>query len=124
MHEKGLSRPGAMLMVASAILMLVSAIGPVFLAVMRPTHEWLMVLSGFPAFAIISASALTAVLYFVGFLRYCVSKGYSSWLGFWLFLGNVPGFIVLLLLPDRKGNVSEQVLTLSEPAALSRGPVK
>jgi len=119
MNKSGLSRPGAMLMVMSAALMVISGICPVFLALTRPTHEWLMVLTGMPAFGIIMASGLVAILYFVGFLKYCASKGYTAWLGFWLFLGNVPGFIVLLLLPDLNASNKEHLQTDSKPCELS-----
>ncbi|MBS1989948.1 MAG: hypothetical protein JSS86_12965 [Cyanobacteria bacterium SZAS LIN-2] len=119
MNKSGLSRPGAMLMLMSAALMVISGVGPVFLAVSRPTHDWLMVLTGMPAFGIIAASALVAILYFVGFLRYCGSKGYSAFLGFWLFLGNVPGFIVLLLLPDLKVSSAEHIKSVAKAGELS-----
>ena len=108
MGKIGLSRPGAIQMVVSAILMVAAAIGPIFWAATRPSHEWLMVLTGLPALTMEIASVLVLMFYFVGFLRYCASKGYSKWLGFWLFLGSIPGFIVLLMLPDLKANMKDR----------------
>jgi hypothetical protein len=76
------------------------AMVPTVVAAFHPNHEYTLLLNGAPAFAVSVALILLAVLYIVGFVRYCASKGYSKWLGFWLLLGNVPGFIVMLLLPD------------------------
>lgn len=121
MTKTGLSRPGAMQMVASATLMVVAAIGPAVLAVGRPNHEWLMVLNGPPALAMVIASLIVIVLYCLGFFRYCSSKGYSTWLGFWLFIGNLPGFIVLLLLPDLKASCKEQLDNTSGLPQISGG---
>ena len=106
-------------MVASAILMVLAAIGPIVLAAMRPSHEWLMVLSGLPALALTIAGGFVVLLYFVGFLSYCASKGYSKWLGFWLFFGSVPGFIVLLMLPDLTANVKDRLQMPSRTPEIS-----
>jgi hypothetical protein len=119
MNKTGLSRPGAIQMIASATLMLAAAVGPVYLAASRPTHEWLMVLSGFPALAMSLAGVVLLILYFIGFLKFCSSKGYSKWLGFWLFFGNFPGFIALLLLPDLKAGMREQVTSSKSPCEVS-----
>lgn len=100
MKKRGLARPGALQMISSGILMIIAAIGPVFLAVTRPNHEWMMVLTGFPAMGLSLAGVGVLLLYIFGFLRYCADKGYSKWLGLWLLLGNVFGLVVLLLLPD------------------------
>lgn len=113
MSKTGLFRPGAIQMVASTILIVVAAIGPIVLAAMRPSHEWLMVLSGLPAIALTITGGFVVLLYFVGFLSYCASKGYSKWLGFWLFFGTIPGFIVLLMLPDLKANINDRLQTPS-----------
>jgi hypothetical protein len=122
MSKTGLSRPGAIQMLAAATLMVVAAVGPVYLAASRPTHEWLMVLNGFPALAMSVAGIALLVLYFVGFLRYGSSKGYSKWLGFWLFFSNFPGFIALLLLPDLKAEAAgliKQVTSSKPPCEVS-----
>lgn len=111
MSKTGLARPGAMQMVGAAILVLVVAIGPLFLAAVQPEQVWSIMLTGFPAFAVSVSGLLVLVLYLVGFLRYCASKGYSKWLGFWLLLGHFAGFIALLLLPDLKTGATEQVQT-------------
>jgi hypothetical protein len=100
MSKQGISRPGALQMVASAALMLVASGGPIFVAATRPTHEWLLSISGLPALTLILVVLGTSALYFIGFLRYCASKGYSMWLGFWLWLGGAVGLIALMLLPD------------------------
>lgn len=100
MKKTGLSRPGASQMVTSAALVLLAGIGPIFLAATRPSQEWLMVLTGFPALALSLVGVGVILLYIVGFLRYCKSKGYSMWLGLCLLVCNVFGFIALLLLPD------------------------
>jgi hypothetical protein len=119
MNKTGLSRPGAMQMVAAIILGVVAAIGPLFLAFMRPDQVWFMALSGLPAFAIAISGVGVLILFFVGFIRYCASKGYSKWIGFWLCFGHLPGFIVLLLLPDCKPGVSAQPQTGSSPSIKS-----
>jgi len=115
MNKSGLSRPGARQMVAAVILLVVGAIGPLFLAFMQPNQEWSMVLSGFPAFVVAISGVVVVFLFFVGFIRYCASKGYSKWIGFWLCFGHVPGFVVLLLLPDLKLDVKTQLQTGSTP---------
>lgn len=108
MGKKGLSRPGALQMVASAILTLVASVGPTVIALTRSSHEWSLFLAGFPALALSLSGVVVFLLYVVGFLRYCSNKGYSKWLGLFLFLGNVPGLISLLLLPDISMNCSEK----------------
>lgn len=108
MRKKGLSRPGALQMVASAILTLVASVGPTVIALTRSSQEWSLFLTGFPALALSLSGVVVFLLYVVGFLRYCSNKGYSKWLGLFLFLGNVPGFISLLLLPEISMNSSEK----------------
>ena len=105
MNKTGFSRPGAIQMAVSAALLVLTSLAPLFYAATQPSHEWLMVSYGLPALAILLAGILIAFSYFVGFLRYCDSKGYSMWLGFWLFISHAPGFIVLLLLPDLKSDL-------------------
>lgn len=100
MNNNWLSRPGAIQMLASIVLVTFASIGPIVLAIRQPGHEWLMSLSGLPALAMTIATVLVLALYCIGFLRYCASKGYSKWLGVCLLLGHFPGFIALLLLPD------------------------
>ncbi|HEY9756459.1 MAG TPA: hypothetical protein V6C97_14930 [Oculatellaceae cyanobacterium] len=100
MRKQGISRPGALQMVAAASLVFLASGGPIFIAATRPTHEWLMALSGLPALALMLVGVGTVALYLVGFLRYCGSKGYSLWLGLWLSLGGFVGLVALLLLPD------------------------
>jgi hypothetical protein len=100
MNKTGLSRPGAIQMVASLVLMLLASIGPAFVAATRPTHEWILALTGLPALAMTVAGIAVFILYVVGFLRYSSSKGYNMWVGLFLLLGSIPGFIALLLLPD------------------------
>lgn len=87
-------------MFVSLALMAVAAIAPTVMASIENNHEWSMVYTGMPALLAVLGGVLVFVLYFVGFLRYCASKGYSKWLGFWLLLGSFPGFITLLMLPD------------------------
>lgn len=100
MSRTGFARPGALQMSASLVLMALSGIGPLFIATTRPGHEWMVILTGLPVLGVSLFGIGILLLYVVGFLRYCGSKGYSKWLGAWLLLGNVFGFIVLLLLPD------------------------
>ncbi|MBC7999211.1 MAG: hypothetical protein IAF58_14775 [Leptolyngbya sp.] len=45
---------------------------------------------------------LSDTIWFYGFIQYTKSKGYNGWVALCLCLGNVPGFIALLLLPDMK----------------------
>lgn len=103
-------------MLISALLILAEAFVPVVVTAISPSHEWSVVLTGTPAFAWVAAAMLVTVCYFVGFLRYCASKGYSMWLAVLLFVSNVPGFIILLLLPDR---TAEAALTMEHPFTAS-----
>lgn len=100
MKSNGLSRPGALLMIVSIVAGLVASIGPIVLAITSPTHNWLLELTGPPVVVLAFTSLAVLVLYVVGFVRYCTSKGYSAWLGAFLLLGHVFGLVVLLLLPD------------------------
>ncbi len=102
MDKIGFTRPGALQMLIAVALTTIVAIGPLFVAEMRPNHEWFVSLYGLPALAATLASLGILLLYIVGFVRYCASKGYSKWLGIFLLLGHLFGFIVLLLLPDIK----------------------
>jgi hypothetical protein len=102
MRKVALSRPGAMQMLASAGLMAFIGLGPTLYISLYPPHEWQMFLYGLPALFMILGGAILVVNYCIGFLRYGASKGYSTWLGLCLLLANVPGFLALLLLPDRE----------------------
>ncbi|MBU6452723.1 MAG: hypothetical protein KGS72_13135 [Cyanobacteria bacterium REEB67] len=102
MDKTGLARPGAMQMVLAVVLAMVISIGPLFMAATRPDHQWSVAWTGLPAFGVAISGIVAGFVYFVGFLRYAVDKGYSPWLAFWLFCGNAPGFIALILLPDRR----------------------
>jgi hypothetical protein len=93
-------RPGALQMLAAVILTIVCSVGPIVLAITKPTHEWSLVAVGPEAVLLSSLGLIITALYAVGCIRYCASKGYSKWLGFWLFLSHVTGFVTLLLLPD------------------------
>jgi hypothetical protein len=116
MNKNGLYRPGAFLMAVSLVLFSSAAAGPVVLVIMTPSHEWLFNLNGLPALAMIMTSIVVVLLYLVGFIRYSSSKGYSNWLGFWLFLGNIPGFITLLLLPDLQQLRQERLVNHADMA--------
>jgi len=64
-----------------------------------------VVSSGFVEVAPTAAYAawvLSFALFFRGCLRLARAKGYSPWMSLFAFL-LVPGFIVLLLVPDRSG---------------------
>lgn len=100
MTKKGLARPGALQMLVAIVSITVGSIAPTMMALRSPNHEWALALNGAPALGMFLVAAGLSVLYIIGFLRYCSSKGFSKWLAFWLLLGNVPGFIVLMLLPD------------------------
>lgn len=102
MSKRGLSRPGATQIVAALVLTGLTSVGALAIAATRPNQEFLMILTGFPALAMALSGLLVAVLYIVGFLRYCSNKGYSKWLGLSLLLSTLPGFLALLLLPDLK----------------------
>lgn len=120
MNKKGFSRPGALQMLAAVALMICGGLAPVMIAASRPSHEWIIALSGAPALALSLAGVAIFILYVAGFLRYCASKGYSGWLGLLLLCGNVFGFIVLLLLPDvndrnaTSGKVDEQLPDMAD----------
>ncbi|SRR5579883_1061037 len=98
--KSGMWRPGALQMFAAMILAIVCSAGPIVLAITNPTHEWSLVAVGPEALLFSSLGLIITALYAVGCIRYCASKGYSKWLGFWLFLSHVTGFVILLLLPD------------------------
>lgn len=108
MNRKGICRPGAWLMVAAVVLTVMSSLGPLFIAATRPSHEWSLILSGLPALLLSLSGVVILILYVVGFLQYCHSKGYSRWLGVLLLLGNVLGFLVLLMLPDLNARVLDR----------------
>ncbi len=107
MVKTGLARQGALQMLIAVVAMTGCSIIPPVIAAFKPSHEWLMVMTGTPAFLMVIAGLMMFVIYSVGFLRYCVDKGYSKWLGFVLLLGAVPGFLVLLMLPDLKHAAQE-----------------
>lgn len=94
-------------MLIAVVSITFAGIVPLVYALTLPSHEWLMSLSGLPALAMTIASLAVVILYVIGFIRYSASKGYSKWLGFWLLLSHLPGFIVLLLLPDLKTDLKE-----------------
>lgn len=102
--KNGIRRSGAILMVTSVALSLISFGIPLVFASMQPDHEWSMWLTGFPAFCMSISGAIVGLLYVIGFIQYSFSKGYGPWVTFWLILGNLPGFIILLSLPDLKGD--------------------
>jgi hypothetical protein len=108
MKRTGFRRPGAILMVAATALIFLSGLGPLFIASTRPSHEWLMILTGAPAIALFIAGVCIICLYVVGFLRYSADKGYSSLVGLWLLLGNVFGLIAMLLLPDKTSSINTE----------------
>ena len=102
MIKTGLARQGALEMLIAAVAITGCSIIPPVIAAFKPSHEWLVILTGIPAFLMIFAGLMMFIIYSIGFLRYCVDKGYSKWLGMVLLLGAVPGFLVLLMLPDLK----------------------
>lgn len=102
--KTGIFRSGAVLMLTSVALSLISVGTPLIFAAMQPDHEWSMWLTGFPAFCLSISGAIIALLYIIGFVQYSFSKGYGAWLTVWLLLGNFPGLIILLSLPDLKGD--------------------
>lgn len=100
MKKTGLKRDGAAFMLMGATLLTLLSTLPMIIASTNASHEWSMLLVGAPAFAMMFAATTFCLIYAVGFLSYCSSKGYSKWIGLWLMLCNVPGLMVLLLLPD------------------------
>lgn len=101
MMKKIMGRPGAVLMAISLVVAIGAAIAPLYLALMMPSHEWFMILTGPRAFALSAAGVLVVAMYLIGFMSYCRSKGYGIGIGLCLFMCNLPGFVVLMLLPDR-----------------------
>src|SRR5437763_1806682 len=100
MNRTGFARPGSLQILVAVVISLLFGIGPLFMALTSPTHAWAYVATGPQAILLSSVGLIVTVLYAVGCIRYCKSKGYSGWLGFWLFLAHIPGFIAILLLPD------------------------
>jgi hypothetical protein len=94
---KGLSRPGSALIVLSGVLysMIIAYVAVITKGSMEIT------VSGMETVPWLAAIAIPFAICFLGFVKYAASKGYSRWLGFWLCCAQLPGFIVLLLLPDR-----------------------
>ncbi|MBA3859012.1 MAG: hypothetical protein C0507_19065 [Cyanobacteria bacterium PR.3.49] len=107
MFKTGFARPGALQMLVATVAIALCSTFPPVIAAFKPSHEWLLVLTGIPAFLMIFAGLMMFIVYGIGFLRYCADKGYSKWLGLVLLLGAVPGFLVLLMLPDLKHAVQE-----------------
>jgi len=101
MNNTGIARPGAKLMIFAAALMILGTTVPWLLASSSPSHLWFLELTGLPALGLVMGHAVLILMYFLGYLAYVGSKGYSKWLGFCLFFASVPGFVVMLLLPDR-----------------------
>jgi hypothetical protein len=118
--KSGMWRPGALQMLAALILGIICSAGPVVLAMTRPTHEWSLIAVGPEALLLSSLGLIIVALYAIGCIRYCASKGYSKWLGFWLFLSHLTGFVTLLLLPDlyerSKRNAQNDVYSSSTAA--------
>lgn len=107
MLKTGIARPGALQMLVATVAIAGCSSLPPILAAFKPSQEWLMVLTGIPAFLMVFAALMMFTVYCVGFLRYCVDKGYSRWLGLVLLLGAIPGFLGLLLLPDLRHAAAE-----------------
>jgi len=63
-----------------------------------PNHE----ITGLPGLMWLTVFLVLSTCYLLGCIKLGRSKGYSGWLMFWLFLAQFPGFIALLLLPDRR----------------------
>jgi hypothetical protein len=99
-ERKGFSRPGVIAILSAVVLTVAFSIGPLMLAFSRPNHEFTFFASGVEAMLVSSIGLIVTGLYAFGCIRYCLSKGYSGWLGFWIFLSHIPGFITMLLLPD------------------------
>jgi hypothetical protein len=93
-----IARPGAVQMLVSGSILILTGLWPIFMAISH--RQSFVLLTGTPAVAATLAAAILGCAYFVGFLRYCSSKGYSQWIGLCLFLGHFAGFLALLLLPD------------------------
>ena len=104
MRKQSLRHPGAIQMLIAAAAIVAASVIPAIQAWRQPNNEWCMALNGVPAALAIAAAAAVIGLYFVGFLRYCHSKGYSFLLGFLLLICNLPGFIIMLLLPDLRNS--------------------
>lgn len=100
MNKTGLKRDGAAFMLAGATLLAILSTFPLIIAATKPSHEWSIFLVGAPAISMMFAATTFCLIYALGFLTYCSSKGYSIWVGIWLLLCNVPGLMILLLLPD------------------------
>ena len=102
MIRTGFKRKGALQMTTSVLVTFLLILIPLILAGNKPTHEWLLTLTGLPVFIAEFSAFLIFALYLSGFLQFCADKGYSKWLGFLLMLAALPGFLVLLFLPDLK----------------------
>jgi hypothetical protein len=82
------------------------------MALNRPNHEWSLVATGPEALVLSSMGLIVTVPYAIGCIRYAGSKGYGTGIGLLLFIANLPGFLIMLLLPDRTkhNEISESVL--------------
>jgi hypothetical protein len=106
MNRKGFARPGALQMLISVVGSLVCAIYPMYIAATSPGHEYALILTGMSAFLLVLAYGLLFILYIIGFARYAASKGYGPLVVVLLLIANAIGFLLLLLLPDRRSNIN------------------
>jgi hypothetical protein len=104
MNRKGFARPGSLQMLVSIVGSAVCWIYPMYIAASSPGHMYVLMANGLSAALLMLASGLLAVLYVVGFARYAANKGYGPLVIILLLITPGIGFLLLLLLPDRKQN--------------------
>ncbi|HEY9734375.1 MAG TPA: hypothetical protein V6C89_20860 [Drouetiella sp.] len=110
MSSTGSHRKGITLIILSLVLTLLGLILPVVLTTLIPTHEVVVVLSGWRALLAEIFFPLMFIMYATGAAQYSNDKGYGKWMGILLALANLPGFLVLLFLPDLKQQ-QQQLIT-------------
>ncbi len=97
----GLSRPGAVQMVGSVTVLVMTFIG----LLMYPSassgrHGRPLSEKDAESWLFMAVLLISFIMYLLGFFRYAIDKGYSRWFAFWLLLGQLYGFVTLFFLPD------------------------
>jgi hypothetical protein len=104
-QQTAFSRPGIRLILGAGPLLAVLYAVPSLASMHQSaTGLWQHVMTStglLPGIGTILGALVLLIIYGIGCVRYACSKGYSKEIGFWLCLGHFPGFITLLVLPDR-----------------------
>jgi hypothetical protein len=100
-YRAGFARPGALLLTLAIGLAVLGGAGPLFYAAAHPNHEFFYIATGPQALLLGSWGFICSIMYAVGVFLYSGSKGYNWLVSLILLVANVPGFLLMLVLPDR-----------------------